>query len=269
MKPLLTIALTVVLALGAVPLQAATTGTSAPKAAPTGAAAAPAPAQVAEERAAVLGADDVRSMLTEALKPRMSPGRIEVNLDNPTLELRVAAGRADAVRVELLNYAPVQARFTATLSVAGEDGQTRRVTVAGRAASMVEVPVVARRVAPNETISSGDIAWIEVRADQAPNDLVTTEAQLVGQTARRTLVANTAVRLRDIQAPRLVNKGSLVTMVLQTPNLMVTAQGRALQEGGVGDVIRVVNTQSNRIVEATVSGPGTVAVARPGATLVN
>ncbi|MNF12653.1 flagellar basal body P-ring biosynthesis protein FlgA [compost metagenome] len=61
-----------------------------------------------------------------------------------------------------------------------------------------------------------------------------------------------------------MDKGSLVTITLATENLTLSVQGKALQDGGRGDVIRVVNTQSNRILEATVAGPSIVAVAKPG-----
>ena len=62
-------------------------------------------------------------------------------------------------------------------------------------------------------------------------------------------------------APRLVTRGSIVTMKIETPSLTVTAQGRALQDGKLGDTVRVTNTQSNRMIEGTVESDGTVKVA--------
>ena len=58
----------------------------------------------------------------------------------------------------------------------------------------------------------------------------------------------------------MVNKGSLVTMTLTGPAMLLTARGRAQENGGKGDVIRITNTHSKQVVEAVVTGPGRVMV---------
>jgi flagella basal body P-ring formation protein FlgA len=42
--------------------------------------------------------------------------------------------------------------------------------------------------------------------------------------------------------------------------MLLTAQGKALQNGSEGDVIRISNSQSDTVVEAEVVGEGRVAV---------
>ena len=49
-------------------------------------------------------------------------------------------------------------------------------------------------------------------------------------------------------------------MKIETPFMVVTAQGRALQDGKLGDVVRVNNTQSNRMIEGLVTGGGIVVI---------
>ena len=68
------------------------------------------------------------------------------------------------------------------------------------------------------------------------------------------------MRARDVSAPRLVTRGSLVTIKVETPYMMVTAQGRALQDGAMGDTVRVTNTQSNRTIEGIVASAGVVRI---------
>ena len=58
-------------------------------------------------------------------------------------------------------------------------------------------------------------------------------------------------------------------MVLQQKSMTLTAQGKALEAGTDGQVIRVVNTMSNRTVEAVVIGPNQVSVSKPGGTVLN
>lgn len=222
--------------------------------APRGAAAAP-------DSAIVYGPTHVEAALTEALSSYVTAGRLRLEVDR-AVELHAPA-RSGSLAVRNVYHNAVSGRFAAELVVEGTDPPVR-MPVAGRAYGVVEVPVLTRRVANGDTITASDIGWVEVRADQAATDIAATEADLVGMTPKRGIPVNQAVRLRDVQTPRIVEKGAIVTITLASPTMTLTAQGRALQDGGRGDTIRVVNTQSNRIVEATVAAPNLVAVAKPG-----
>jgi flagella basal body P-ring formation protein FlgA len=68
------------------------------------------------------------------------------------------------------------------------------------------------------------------------------------------------VREGDVRPPTLVTRNATVTIILQTGTLQLSAQGRATEDGARGDTIRIVNTQSNRTIEATVVAPDTVLV---------
>jgi len=68
------------------------------------------------------------------------------------------------------------------------------------------------------------------------------------------------VKRANIRKPVLVPKGAIVTMVLKTDRMILTAQGRALQGGSEGDVIRILNAKTHKVVDGTVINPGTVSV---------
>jgi flagella basal body P-ring formation protein FlgA len=208
----------------------------------------------------VYGMPHVEAVLSDALSRVVTVGRLQMELDSRAVELRAPQG-AGGLAVENLYYSPVQGRFAAEIVVTGSQ---IRLPVSGRAFGVVQIPVLSRRIIPGDVIGPGDIDWQDVRADQTTSDTAATDAQLIGMTPRRGVSTNQPVRLRDLQSPRMIDKGSLVTITLSTPSMTLTTQGKALQDGGKGEVIRVVNTQSNRIVEATVAGPNVVAVAKPG-----
>ena len=90
--------------------------------------------------------------------------------------------------------------------------------------------------------------------------------ELLGKTPRRPIRAETPVRLTDLAVAVAVVKGSLVTIALQTANMQLTTQGRALQNGSIGETIRIANTVSNRTLEAVVVSPSEVAVLPPTST---
>jgi flagella basal body P-ring formation protein FlgA len=77
---------------------------------------------------------------------------------------------------------------------------------------------------------------------------------------RRPIRAQDIVRSTDLQTPVLVAKNSMVTVRLETDRMQLSVQGRALEEGAGGDVIRIMNTGSNTVVSAVVVDTGTVVV---------
>jgi flagellar basal body P-ring formation protein FlgA len=56
----------------------------------------------------------------------------------------------------------------------------------------------------------------------------------------------------------VVRKSELVTVVYIVPGLQLTAKAQALESGGKGDVVTIMNPRSKRVFEAVVTGPGTV-----------
>ncbi len=56
-----------------------------------------------------------------------------------------------------------------------------------------------------------------------------------------------------------VRRGETIELVYVAPGLQLTTRARALNNAGVGEPVRLVNLQSNRTVEAVVTGPGAAA----------
>ncbi len=55
-----------------------------------------------------------------------------------------------------------------------------------------------------------------------------------------------------------VRRGAMVEVVFDAPGLSLRTRARALESGAQGEIIRVVNIQSERSFEALVTGPGAV-----------
>jgi len=122
------------------------------------------------------------------------------------------------------------------------------------------IVVPARDIARGETISDSDLTWQAVSPDQAAS-AVTAMGDLVGMQARRYLRAGEAVRADDVKKPVLVAKGSTVTMTYDVPGITLTATGKAMGEGGMGDTVTILNPVSYRQITAIVTGAGQVRAA--------
>ncbi len=129
------------------------------------------------------------------------------------------------------------------------------------AENAMRVVVPNRDIARGETISEGDLVYGTIPANTVFSGIVTSVDALKGMQARRMLRANQIVRNDDVRHPVVVAKGSIVTMTFEAPGVTLTATGRALSEGGVGDTVAVQNPASFRQVSAVVTGPGAVRAA--------
>jgi len=120
------------------------------------------------------------------------------------------------------------------------------------------VVVPSRDIARGETISDADLTTGTAVASQMRMGTITSMSELSGMQARRYLRAGELVMATDVRKPVIVTKGETVTMTFDAPGISLTATGRALSEGGIGETVTVVNPVSYRQVMATVTGPASV-----------
>jgi flagella basal body P-ring formation protein FlgA len=57
-------------------------------------------------------------------------------------------------------------------------------------------------------------------------------------------------------ADAAVRRGEIVNLSYDTPGMSLSMRARALEDGAVGQGIRLVNISSNRTIDAVVTGPG-------------
>lgn len=185
---------------------------------------------------------------------------MDVEFSTRFSELHLPTGSVPTINIESVNYQDRTGRFTAMVSAGEGAHTTEKIRLSGRAYSVAEVPVLANRVLRGDVIKSTDVKWVRMRADRVQADTLLHMDDLIGMTPKRGVRAGVPVRVTDVQRPRLVNKNDLVTIVHHVPNMILTAQGKALQHGADGDVIQIKNAQSTQVIEAEIIGPGRVAV---------
>lgn len=168
------------------------------------------------------------------------------------------SGPVDAVRD--LSYDPRSGNVRALVSSEG-----RIVEVKAKADILVDVPVPTRRILPGEVISDGDLTSIQMPMERLNDTVVTSRDALVGLASRRQLSAGRLIQTSAVGTPVVVQRNKPVSLFYEDGPLQLMARGRALQDGGVGDSVRVMNIASNIVVTGTITGPQTVSVAGPQA----
>lgn len=194
---------------------------------------------------------------------------MEIELSNGGVRLDIPVDQPPSIAVSNLSVDERGQRFMATVAAPAGDPRARRIKVAGRIYKVMTVPVPNRNLMPGDIITAEDLNWLRVRAAQVRETTASQARQLVGTEPRRPLRANRPVRMTDVREPLLVHKGDFVTMVYATPTMRLTATGRALSNGSKGDLIQVLNTNSNKTIEAVADGRNRVLVVVAGLLAAN
>ncbi len=215
--------------------------------------------RVVVRRASVqLDRSDIEALLLPELARHGITSDAEIELSPRDLRLHLPADAPDAVEVREVSVDERTGRFAAVLVT-----PTRSIRIDGRAHETVEVPVVTEVIRRGDVIAAADVAWQRLRSSRVQGDVLRHPGELVGKAARFGLRPGEPVRTRDVEEPVVVPRGATVTMVLRQPGMTLTAQGRALEDGAEGAVIRVANQGSNITVKARVEGPNRVAALPP------
>jgi flagella basal body P-ring formation protein FlgA len=219
---------------------------------------------------AVIERDSV-AVTAEDIEARVLMALTEKGIDTDGLSVELGLGsrqlyrpRSAEVAIEAVAVDPQARRFSGVLAISAAGQARQTLPVSGRLHRTVRVPVLTRALRPGEGIGEGDIAWAEVADRQVPMNAVRDAAGVVGFSARRTLPAGQPVLLSDLKAAKRIGKGQAVTLVLDAPGMQLTARGVAMQDGGEGDVIRILNERSHTAVQGVVTAAGTVVVAAAG-----
>jgi len=122
------------------------------------------------------------------------------------------------------------------------------------------VLTLARSVARGERLQPALLAAQEEDVTALPHGYYTDPAALAGMQLRRPATGGSVITPDMVEAPRLVRRGDLVTVVGRSGAVEVRSQGKALRDGGQGDRIPVENSSSRRVVEGRVTAGGDVEV---------
>ncbi len=147
---------------------------------------------------------------------------------------------------------------------------------AGAAANVA----VAERVGPSVVLDAGQL---QAQARQAgldwsnPNGLrrvavrrsagaVQTVAEAAPTDAVQAVQPIARAAYRPGAAPQVIARNDMVRVTYQVGGVNLAVMGKAMRSAGLGEPVAVMNTTSNRVIDAVASGPGQ-AIAGPGADM--
>jgi flagella basal body P-ring formation protein FlgA len=203
---------------------------------------------------------DVAALLEERARNDHPEAEIEVSLQplDPRLSL------ADCSDVEL---APRGANTHGRVAVGVRcyAPQNWSIFLTGDVKVMQPVVVTQVPIRRGELIRPAMLGTETRDLSRLRNLYYTDTAAVVGKEARRHFAAGSVLFASQLKAPLAVERGQRVQIVARSGTVEISSRGEALEDGSLGEQIRVRNLQSERIVFAWIDAPGRVVTRRSGA----
>jgi flagella basal body P-ring formation protein FlgA len=142
---------------------------------------------------------------------------------------------------------------------AGEDAE-RRVGITVSLERLVTVVVARRPLGRYKPVENEDVELKAVDLAGLPADRLTDLESVLGKRTRRALDSGTVLRPDLLESPPLVKRGDRVRIIAETAGFRISAAGQVKQKGCEGEVIPVMNLDSNKVIHARVIDSQTVKI---------
>jgi flagella basal body P-ring formation protein FlgA len=192
-------------------------------------------------------ADLVRQAVVDALG-------VHVDIDVLSIEMPATDARLTAARPDATARLGRPMRFT----LVTEEGRTLRATVELRV--VADHVVVRQPVARSRLVGGADVESVRAELVDVPLRRLPPADQVVGARALRPLETGQVIQAGLVQVARAVEAGSRVTVDAPSGAVEVTATMVAADAGNIGDVIRVSNPDSRRVVKGRIVARGRIEV---------
>ncbi len=222
----------------------------------------PAPADSAAFASQFIGEPTIRGVVSDYL------ARVLLRCDPADVQLTFRGADEHELRMSAVGYVyeikPIASKLSPTIPLCINVFQgsaivrTLRVTV--EVAIRQRVIVVQRYVARGETVEPGDVIE-EVRL--TPPHLTSPPQRLedvLGQEAHGRLVPGQILEAGDTSSKMVITRHKEVTVRARHGMFVIRMQGRALEDGRVGDLIRVQRLSDRVELTGVVGGDGEVAI---------
>lgn len=114
------------------------------------------------------------------------------------------------------------------------------------------VVVTSQPLAHYESVTLDKVRLERRNLGDLPLQPLTSLDALAGRQASRPIEVNRVITASMVELPRVVRRGSVVTLVYESRGLYVETPGRATEPGRVGDRIRVENPSSGKMLEGQI-----------------
>lgn len=198
--------------------------------------------------------DQLVQTLQEMLPPVEATQELEVILDQKALEAVTSPGEVQNVQI-LPGLRKFKGQWSSNGTITPLSGSIQRT---------LEIPVLNTGLSKDQIIEPQHIRMEKISANSLNRSTILDPNALIGQSIKMgSVIPLRPVMAYQVQAPILVKKGALVSISFKTDTMELNTQGQALENGGLGEVIRVTNPQTKNVIQGTIDGPNSMVILAP------
>lgn len=217
--------------------------------------------QVVIRRAATtIPADDLKQAVMARLEEEGVQRDFDLTFYSEVKDVTLPSNKSPLIEIESFNFDPQGDFFEAVLVSPSRSDVQARIPVSGKIERTIEIPVLRTALKNGDVIGATDIEWVSIHARKIQRDVVMKSEDLIGRTPRRAAFPGKPLLANDLERPQVVQRGETITIVYADGAMRLSTKGKAMQNGALGDVIRVSNLNSNKSVDGMITNSGEVTV---------
>ena len=198
--------------------------------------------------------------VTDAIRAALERGGREISLRRVDYRDNVFVLPGVVTLGAKLLETSVAGRMEFALSAEAAGSEPIRFQVGADIDEWREVPVAARPISKGSVIGEDDLKVARMSLRLVPGDAEVERGGIVGLEASRSIGLGEVFQRNKLVIPAVITAGSKVIMRYQTALIEATASGTALEAGIAGQIIKIKNDASRKILTGTVLEPGLVGV---------
>jgi len=208
-----------------------------------------------------LGDAEVRTVVERYVAAQLNPtgdrwrlGAVQLSGDPKVPVGRVDLAVSHGAGVELVGPTVLHLR------VSGVDGSVHRLRVNAMIERETQVVLATRDLSRGDMVAEGDVAEAYRPLRSLPRDVARRLDAAVGMQVVRPVSAGALVRAGLLTQVPVVSRGAQVVLVAAQGGLRITTPGIVKEDGGAGEIVRVVNPASGKVINGRVVDAETVEV---------
>lgn len=207
---------------------------------------------------------DAEEAVARALNQKGVGDKLAVTITGQRSKALFAYEKPVSVEVKGLQLDKRDSHWSASLLFVADNEVISAIPASGRYEELVEVPVLKREVRNGDVITAADVEIRDFTLAHTRNDTITDMSWLIGKSPLHSISPSRPIRTHEVSNPAVIKKNASVEIRYNSPGMVITTSGQALNDGAKGDVIDVRNTNSKKIVRAVVFDSTTVQITSPG-----
>jgi len=194
----------------------------------------------------ILEMPEVRSLSNPSIKPNNLDNRLRLTRCSEPLSAEVTSRYMRGGRL--------------TVDVACNGTQPWSIYVPVTITSEIQVLTLIQALPRDAIITEGDVDVVTLRRRPTGLPTLSDPKQAIGLAAKRALSEGTELRPTMLKQPVIIKRGDQTVITAGSGGLSVRMTGKALEDGVLGEQIRVQNLSSKRTIQGEVQRDGSVLI---------